>query len=66
MKRIIYSTGLLFIFLSGSALFTSGQGFSPKVQKRLQTVIDSFQNNPANSFVGGMSVAIKVDGLALW
>ena len=66
MKKIIYSTGFLFIFLSGIMLSGFGQGFSPQVQHRLQTVIDSFQNNPANPFIGGMSVAIKVDGLALW
>src|SRR5690242_11655879 len=43
-----------------------GHGFSVTVQKRLQSVIDSFQNNPANPFVGGMSAEIKVDGLADW
>ena len=43
-----------------------GHGFSATVQKRLQSVIDSFQNNPANPFVGGMSAEIKVDGLADW
>ncbi|MGN6298269.1 MAG: serine hydrolase [Ginsengibacter sp.] len=43
-----------------------GQGFSITAQKRLQSVIDSFQNNPANPFVGGMSAEIKVDGLADW
>jgi CubicO group peptidase (beta-lactamase class C family) len=66
MKKIIYSSGLLFIFLSGITLTTRGQGFSPQVQNRLKKIIDSFQNNRANPFVGGMSVAIKVDGLALW
>ncbi|MEP6949277.1 MAG: serine hydrolase [Ginsengibacter sp.] len=66
MKKITYSTGLLFIFLYGILLSTNGQGFTPQVQSQLQKVIDSFQNNPANPFVGGMSVAIKVDGLALW
>ncbi|MEO8764270.1 MAG: serine hydrolase [Ginsengibacter sp.] len=66
MKKTIYSISLLFIFLPGLVQYTSGQGFSPQVQKRLQTVIDSFQNNTANPFIGGMSVAIKVDGLALW
>jgi D-alanyl-D-alanine carboxypeptidase len=44
----------------------SAQGFSPSVQTRLQHIIDSFQNNPANPIVGGMSVAIKVDELAMW
>ena len=66
MKKTIYSAALLFIFCSGSTLFTNGQGFSSSVQKGLQSVIDSFQNNPANPFIGGMSVAIKVDGLAQW
>ena len=42
------------------------QGFSPQTVARLQHVIDSFQNNPANPYVGGMSAAIKVDGLAFW
>jgi D-alanyl-D-alanine carboxypeptidase len=42
------------------------QGFSPQTTGRLQHVIDSFQNNPANPYVGGMSAAIKVDGLAFW
>ena len=42
------------------------QGFSPQTVLRLQHVLDSFQNNPANPIVGGMSVAIKVDGLAFW
>ena len=42
------------------------QGFSPAVQLRLQHIIDSFQNNPANPLVGGMSVVIKADGLAVW
>ena len=42
------------------------QGFSPQTVARLQHVIDSFQTNPANPYVGGMSAAIKVDGLAFW
>jgi len=42
------------------------QGFSPETRSRLQHVIDSFQNNPANPFVGGIAAAIKVDGLAFW
>ncbi|HEY5408064.1 MAG TPA: serine hydrolase [Ginsengibacter sp.] len=65
MKKIIYQSAL-FILFSGFAHFTNGQGFSSVVQKRLQSVIDSFQNNPANPFIGGMSAAIKVDGLAEW
>ncbi len=65
MKKIIYHSAL-FILFSGLAQFTNGQGFSAAVQKRLQSVIDSFQNNPAKPFIGGMSAAIKVDGLAEW
>src|SRR6187200_832175 len=42
------------------------QGFPPQTTSRLQHVIDSFQNNPANPYVGGMSASIKVDGLAFW
>lgn len=42
------------------------QGFSPQTIARLQRVIDSFQTNPANPYVGGISAAIKVDGLASW
>ena len=52
--------------LKGFSQLKNGQGFSVTVQKRLQSVIDSFQNNPANPFVGGMSAEIKVDGLADW
>ena len=42
------------------------QGFSPTIKARLQSIIDSFQNDPANPYVGGMSAAIKVEGLAFW
>ena len=47
-------------------VFSFSQGFSSQTTARLQHVIDSFQNNPANPYVGGMSAAIKVDGLAFW
>ena len=46
--------------------FSFSQGFSSQTTARLQYVIDSFQTNPANPYVGGMSAAIKVDGLAFW
>jgi D-alanyl-D-alanine carboxypeptidase len=55
----------LFLIVAMPALSFS-QGFSPQTTGRLQHVIDSFQNNPANPYVGGMSAAIKVDGLAFW
>ena len=52
--------------LSVCVLPLFAQGFSPRTVARLQAVLDSFQNNSANPYVGGMSAAIKVDGLALW
>ncbi len=57
---------LMVLMILLTTFFSNGQGFSPRVQKRLQNVMDSFQNNPANPFIGGISVAIKVDGLAEW
>lgn len=42
------------------------QGFSPATLARFQQIIDSFQINPANPYVGGLSVAINIDGLASW
>lgn len=68
MKRFTYLQpkfiGLLllvFMFNIGSVI---AQGFSQQTQDKLQQVLQSFQNDP--SFVGGMSAAIKVDGLAFW
>lgn len=66
MKRIIFTQTILLIIFLGISLCTNAQGFSSIVQKRLQHVIDSFQNNPSNPFIGGISAAIKVDGLAEW
>lgn len=65
MKKIMTSC-FLSILLSCITMFINGQGFSPNVQNRLQAIIDSFQINPSNPFIGGMSVVIKVDDLALW
>lgn len=59
----------LFLMLVSQLIIYSvviAQGFSPRTATRLQHVIDSFQNNLANPVVGGISVAIKVDGLASW
>src|SRR5688572_2210888 len=53
-------------FLIAVPFISFSQGFSPQTTSRLQHVIDSIQNNPANPYVGGMSAAIKVDGLAFW
>jgi len=57
-------TILLVCLIAHSSAFA--QGFSPATVARLQFVIDSFQNDPANAYVGGMSAAINVDGLASW
>ena len=57
---------LLVLMILLITLVSREQGFSPVLQDRLQHIIDSFQNDPGHPFIGGMSVAIKVDGLALW
>jgi CubicO group peptidase (beta-lactamase class C family) len=61
-RVIIISLVLLQILLQRSF----AQGFSPETEAKLQHVIDSFQNDAVNPYVGGISVAIKVDGLAFW
>ena len=70
MKKNIYRRKrqpFLFILFFTCSLFSFAQsGFSPRTVAKLQAVLESFQNNPANPFVGGMSAAIKVDGLAFW
>jgi len=64
--RLVSSIGLGLVFSSFVASSSSAQGFSPTTLARLQFVIDSFQTNPANPYVGGISAAIKADGLASW
>ncbi|MFI5131179.1 MAG: serine hydrolase [Chitinophagales bacterium] len=54
------------LFCTGIQMAGFAQGFSPTTKARLQSIIDSFQNDPANPYVGGMSAAIRVDGLAFW
>jgi len=46
--------------------FANAQGFSPESQIKLQQAIENFQNDPNHPFVGGISAAVKVDGLAFW
>lgn len=60
----LFCLPFIIVFVISVSVFA--QGFSPAVQLRLQHIIDSFQNNSANPFVGGMAVAINVDGLAQW
>lgn len=68
MRKYIHhslkSISLMLFILAEWSLQATAQGFSPETKSRLQHVIDSFQNNPANPFVGGIAAAIKVDGLA--
>jgi len=70
MKNYRYSFKNRFLLLLAVLLFSAyqsyAQGFSPETKEKLKTIIDSFQHNPANQYIGGISVAINVDGLALW
>ncbi|MEP6845592.1 MAG: serine hydrolase [Panacibacter sp.] len=70
MKNYLYypltHLGALLILFFSANTYAVAQGFSPQTQAELQQVIESFQNNPDSPYVGGMSVAIKVDGLAFW
>jgi D-alanyl-D-alanine carboxypeptidase len=70
MKHIFYSFKrrlcLVALIIITASTFSFTQGFSPQTVSRLQHIIDSFQTDPANPYVGGMSAAIKVDGLAFW
>jgi len=70
MRKFIHQPGrhlsLLFIFVVVSFISTKAQGFSPESQKKLRGAIENFQNDPNHPFVGGISAAVKVDGLAFW
>ena len=70
MKNYVYkflvNAALLFFAWSITFLSSSAQGFSPQTVARLQHVLDSVQNDQANPVIGGLSAAIKVDGLAMW
>jgi D-alanyl-D-alanine carboxypeptidase len=65
LTQMANRVSLLTIYLL-SCLYSFSQGFSPETQSKLQHVIDSFENNASSAFVGGISAAIKVDGLASW
>lgn len=64
--RISRAIQLSFLLCIAIELRISAQGFSPATISRLQFIIDSFQNNNTNSYIGGLSAAINVDGLASW
>lgn len=70
MRQLIYAYKKAIIAVSvliATAFYNSfAQGFSPASQAKLQQVLENFQNSADPAFVGGISVAVKVDGLALW
>jgi D-alanyl-D-alanine carboxypeptidase len=69
MKKSFYAhlRKIVAICAFQAILFTTFcQGFSPATKTKLQAVLAGFQNNPNHPFTGGISAAIKVDGLALW
>src|SRR6266446_8357152 len=57
---------LVLILVAIHFISINAQGFSPESRKKLQQAIEKFQNDPGHPFVGGISAAIKVDGLAFW
>jgi CubicO group peptidase (beta-lactamase class C family) len=69
MKKFFFQplTALsVFIVLVFGQVQATAQGFSTQDQSRLQSVLDSFQNYSSQPFIGGISAAIKIDGLASW
>ena len=69
MKKALYQSFRhcsLLILCTILYLFSFAQGFSTQTEAKLQQVINSFQNNPDSPYIGGISVAINVDGLAIW
>lgn len=64
--RLVKRIPLIILLFTALQMQSLAQGFSPITLTRLQFVLDSFQNDPANPYVGGMSAAINVDGLASW
>ncbi|MGN6617461.1 MAG: serine hydrolase [Ilyomonas sp.] len=71
MKKKVYTQSLiailLFLFLTAFSFYATAQdGFSAETKLQLQKVIDSFQHHSDLPFVGGISAAIKVEGLARW
>jgi CubicO group peptidase (beta-lactamase class C family) len=61
--------GLLLV-LTGPIVSGQGrpktEGFTNATAARLQKVLTDALNDPTNRFVGGMSAAIKIEGLAFW
>lgn len=70
MKKFIYNSlkqvSRSVAMTMSTISIVSAQGFTAETELKLQQVIESFQNNPGNRYVGGMSAAIKIDGLAFW
>jgi len=61
-KIRMYVPALIVVILFHSK--ATAQGFSSQTQSKLQQVLQTFQNDP--TFVGGISAAVNVDGLAAW
>lgn len=57
---------LLLVALTAHVFVCYAQGLSADARVRLQNVLENFQGNPANPYVGGISAAITIDGLAAW
>lgn len=75
MRTLMYTISricLLGILLVATGPSVSGQGgpklqgFTYETQAKLQKVLTDAMNDPTNQFVGGMSAAIKIDGIAFW
>ena len=64
MKSFFYSFKRQFrlqlLLVIAIPFLSFSQGFSPQTTARLQHVIDSFQTNPANPYVGGIAAAAFV------
>lgn len=64
--HLIRQALLAFLFATVALSPALTQGFSSQTEQRLQQVLEDFQNDPSLPIVGGISAAIKVDGLASW
>ncbi|HEX5152300.1 MAG TPA: hypothetical protein VFW07_12690 [Parafilimonas sp.] len=64
MKTKFFSFRLILFAISFVLSLTidycPAQGFSPETKTRLRKIIDSFQNNPENKYVGGLPIRHKL------
>ncbi|SDM32854.1 Por secretion system C-terminal sorting domain-containing protein [Catalinimonas alkaloidigena] len=67
MLRSFWRNALLAGVLFGIRVdIGSAQTLPSAVQTRLQAVLDSFQRNPANPYIGGISAAVRIEGVGQW